>query len=122
VIGANAYPLFLPNGFDTTLSEFVEMIDYLVELAGIDHVAIGTDFCDGRPPEWFRWIFSTSHGHRPPQHLPDLPDPPRQLVGLEDQTRFVDLAATLLERGYRHEDVRKLLGENWLRLLSIVWP
>lgn len=121
VIGANAYPLFLPGGVDTTLGEYVDSIEYLVELAGIDHVAIGTDFCDGQPPEWFRWIFSTSYGHRPPERMPTLPDPHRQLIGFEDQTHFVDLAAMLLDRGYSDGEVLMLLGKNWLRLLSAVW-
>ncbi|HET7120845.1 MAG TPA: membrane dipeptidase [Solirubrobacterales bacterium] len=120
VIGANAYPLFLPNGYDTTLREFVDGVEYLVELAGIDHVGIGTDFCEGRPPEWFRWVFATSHGHRMPEHLPTLPDPHRQLIGFEDQTHFIDLAEMLLDRGYAEEDVLKLLGGNWMRLLAAV--
>jgi membrane dipeptidase len=121
VIGANAYPLFFPNGYETTIGEFVDGIEYLIELAGIDHVAIGTDFCHGRSPEWFAWAFSTSHGRRLPESLPEIPHPHRQLIGFEDARRFVDLCGALLDRGYSEADVRKVLGENWLRLFSETW-
>jgi membrane dipeptidase len=121
VIGANAYPLFFRNGYVTTIAEYLDVIEYLIGLAGIDHVAIGTDFCHGRSPEWFRWVNSTSHGRRPPDRMPEIPHPHRQLVGFEDARRFGDLCAGLFERGYSESDVRKVLGENWLRLFSQVW-
>jgi membrane dipeptidase len=38
-------------------------------------------------------------------------------VGLEDVSRFPDLLAELLERGYSDEDIRKLVGLNFLRVM-----
>ena len=58
-------------------------------LAGIDHVGLGSDY-DGI------------------DHVP---------VGLEDVSRFPDLIAELLERGYSDHDIRKLAGENFLRVM-----
>ena len=65
-------------------------IDYLVKKVGIDHVAIGSDF-DG--------INST------PQ-------------GLEDVSKFPLLTKALLDRGYKQEDIAKIMGLNFLRILK----
>jgi membrane dipeptidase len=121
VIGANAFPLFFPHGYDATLEQYVDVIEYLIELVGIEHVGIGTDFCCGQPYEWFRWVFSTSHGHRPPENMPTLPEPHRQLIGFEDATHFTDLTSALLRRGYSPSETLKVLGGNWIRLFTEVW-
>lgn len=120
VIGANAFPRFFPNGFETTLEEYLDAIDYLVELAGIDHVAIGTDFCMGQGREFFQWIFS-SQGTIPAEDVHYAPEPYHHLRGLDGPMDFVNIAAGLLERGYRPDDVRRVLGGNWLRLFGEVW-
>jgi membrane dipeptidase len=72
-----------------TLSQVADHVDHIVEVAGIDHVGLGSDY-DG---------------------IDDVP------IGLEDVSRFPDLLAELLERGYSDEDIRKLAGENFLRVM-----
>lgn len=76
-----------------TLRHVLNHIDYLVKVMGVDHVALGSDF-DG---------FS------------------QPVAGLEDVSRLPNLTAGLLERGYRPEDVRKILGGNALRVFRQVW-
>jgi len=75
------------------VSDVVDHIDHVVELIGIDHVGIGSDF-DGVGP-------STP-------------------TGLKDVSYYPNLIRHLLERGYSDEDVRKILGENTLRVWSEV--
>ena len=58
VIGANAFPPFLRNGFASTIRDYVDAIDDLVERIGIDHVGIGTDYTQNQPKAFFDWIFS----------------------------------------------------------------
>src|SRR5690606_32776979 len=72
------------------LSLLLDHIDYVVKLAGIDHVGIGSDF-DG--------ISSTPKG-------------------LDDCSDFPKITEGLLQRGYTVADVRKILGENVLRLMQ----
>lgn len=72
------------------LSLLLDHIDYMVKTAGIDHVGIGSDF-DG--------ISSTP-------------------VGLDDCSDFPTLTAGLSQRGYTETDIRKILGENVLRVLA----
>jgi membrane dipeptidase len=67
-------------------------IDHLVQVAGIDHVGIGSDF-DG---------------------MPAVP------LGLSDVSQFPNLIAELLRRGYGDADVKKVAGLNTLRVMKDV--
>jgi membrane dipeptidase len=73
-----------------TLSQVADHIDHVRRLAGVDHVGIGSDF-DG--------ITDT-------------------VVGLEDVSKYPDLFAELARRGWTEADLRKLAGENLLRVLT----
>jgi membrane dipeptidase len=86
------------KGWDTahpgpkaTLKDVADHIDYIKKLAGADHVGIGSDF-DGVDD--------------------DLP------VGLEDESTYPALFAELIRRGWSDADLKKLAGENVLRVLS----
>jgi membrane dipeptidase len=73
-----------------TLSQVADVIEHVRKVAGVDHVGIGSDF-DG---------------------ITDL------VVGLEDVSKFPDLFAELARRGWSDADLRKLAGENLLRVLK----
>jgi membrane dipeptidase len=73
-----------------TLSMVVDHIEYIRKLAGVDHIGIGGDF-DG--------ISVT-------------------IKGLEDVSRYPALFAELAHRGWSDEDMRKLAGQNVLRVLE----
>ena len=75
---------------NTPMSVLLDHIDYLVSKVGVDHVALGSDF-DG--------VDST------PQ-------------GLEDVSKFPNLTKALLERGYSNDEVAKIMGLNFLRILK----
>ena len=92
VIGVVFYPYFLASSGTTTINTVIKHIDYIVNLVGIDHVAIGSDY-DG--------IGSTP-------------------VGLEDVSKLPDLTLALLKHGYSNADVKKILGENFLRVFQQV--
>ncbi len=73
-----------------TLAEVANSIDYVRKIAGVDHVGIGSDF-DG---------------------IEDVID------GLEDVGTFPTLFAELARRGWTESDLRKLAGENVLRVIE----
>ncbi len=72
-----------------TVSDVADHIDHVVGLVGVDHVGLGSDF-DGV-------------GDQVP-------------VGLEDVGRYPNLIYELLKRGYSEGDIRKICGENFLRV------
>ena len=71
-----------------TLSVVADHIDYIREVSGIDSIGLGSDY-DGT------------------KNLPS---------GLEDVSKFPDLLAELLHRGYSAEDIKKIAGLNFLRV------
>jgi len=72
-----------------TLAQVADHMEHLRQVAGVDHVGLGSDF-DG---------------------ISSVP------VGLEDVSKFPDLIAELLRRGWTAADVRKVAGLNILRVM-----
>ncbi len=70
----------------------IDHIDHVAQVAGIDHVGLGSDF-DG---------------------FPILPE------GLHSAADLPRITAALVERGYREEQLHKLLGGNLLRVFDEV--
>ena len=120
IIGSNGFPMFFPNGFKSTLNDYLDRIEYLLQLVGPDHVAIGSDLCEQQPRSWFRWLFS-SQGTIPPLHVEKTPEPYTHLHGFSSALEFGNLSSGLLDRGYSEEDIRKIMGENWMNLFRRVW-
>ena len=118
VIGATLFPPFLPSGNDSTIEDFMDVIEYLVEMVGIDHVAIGTDFTEGQPREFFDWLLSGKSKQGPAMAL-DFPIQNPQ--GIQNSADFPNLTDALLTRGYTESEAGKILGENMVRLFKDVW-
>lgn len=76
------------------LSKLIDHIDYITELVGVDYVGLGSDF-DG------------------------VGSLPRGLDGVED---FPKITTELQKRGYSGEDIRKILGGNFLRVFKANQP
>lgn len=87
VVMVTFVPSFLTSNDEATLADVADHIEHVVEMAGIDHVGIGSDF-DG--------ISSTP-------------------VGMEDVSTYPALFAELSRRGWSEGDLAKLAGENVLR-------
>jgi membrane dipeptidase len=83
---ANAWQARAPRA---TLAQVADHIEHIRDVAGVDHVGIGSDF-DG---------------------ITQVP------IGLEDVSKFPDLIAELLRRGWSEQDVRKVAGLNALRVM-----
>ena len=77
---------------ETSVSDVADHIEHVIELVGIDHVGIGSDF-DG-----------ISSGP----------------TGLEDVSTYPNLIEELLRRGLSEQDIRQICGENLLRVWSEV--
>jgi len=118
IIGATVFPAFLPAGNNSTIEDFLEVIDYLVKMAGIDHVAIGTDFTEAQPKEFFDWILTGKSRKGPALKLDH---PLKNPAGIQGAADFPNLTGALSTRGYAESDIKKILGENILRVFRDVW-
>ena len=72
------------------LSTLLDHLDHVAKVAGTDHTCLGSDF-DG---------------------IPTIP------TGMEDASRLPAITAGLLRRGYKPDEVAKILGGNVLRVLE----
>jgi membrane dipeptidase len=105
---------------DASLKTYCDHIDYVVNLVGAEHAAVGTDFTTRTPISammpiaWGGAEVSDDEVMRG-----DYPYP--YADGFESATDFPAVTAELLERGYRSDDVEAILGGNWLRLFGEVW-
>jgi len=93
VIGITFVPNFLiQENRKATIEDVIKHIDYLVETVGVDYVGLGSDF-DGTG---------------------GLP------LGLEGVDKIPNITKGLLDRGYEEKDIKKILGENFLRVFKEV--
>ena len=126
VVGATAITSFLRTGPNSTLEDYLDAIDHLVEMLGIDHVGVGTDFTQDQPVSFWRYI-SSQQGTKFPAVFTDpsrpfeVNDPTRYPAGLQSPEDFPNLASGLGRRGYSPADITRILGGNWLRLFREVW-
>ena len=120
VVGATAWPPFLRKGWESTLADFGDAIEDMVERVGVDHVGVGTDYTQDQTSEWFDVLMSQQGTKFLPRRL-EYPDVPAHPEGLETPDKMANIATELLGRGFSDEDVSKILGGNWLRLLRQVW-
>jgi len=72
-------------------TKIIEHIDHAVKLVGADHVGLGSDFDGAMMP-----------------------------FGMEDASNLPKITEALLQKGYSESDVRKILGENTLRVMAEV--
>ena len=90
VVMAVFYPPFISSRGEATISDVADHIEHISDVAGVDHVGIGSDF-DG--------IEIT-------------------VDGLGDVSKFPALFAELVRRGWTEQELAKLAGENVLRVMK----
>lgn len=91
VVGLVLYREFVKDMEDAYIRDYVDHIDYVVELIGIDHVGIGSDFDGGELP-----------------------------YDMKDVSDLYKITEELVKRGYGKEDIKKILGRNTLRVIKEV--
>jgi membrane dipeptidase len=74
-----------------TLEQLCDHVEHIVRIAGIDHIGIGSDFFGGAVPD-----------------------------GLEDVSKFPNLLAELIQRGWNDSAIAKIAGRNFLRVFRMV--
>ncbi len=114
VIGLSMYPKIMRGGSNSTLDDYCEMIEWTVERAGIDAVAFGTDFNTGHPVEAVTWWRAGRWARESPLKAPSVFSPWPEWF--QSPTAFPGIIDALRGRGFSDVDVRKIAGENWLRL------
>lgn len=116
-VGVTMFTPFLAKGVKATIDDYAEAIEYIMNIVGEDSVGIGTDFTQGQDQEFFEWLTHDKGYARKMTDFGEIINP----KGIRTIGEFPNLTTTLLERGHPEERVRKIMGENWLRVLGDVW-
>jgi membrane dipeptidase len=116
-IGVTMFSPFLRKGTESTVDDYVEAIDYVINLVGEDCVGIGTDFTQGYGREFFEWITHDKGTARKLTEFGEVKNP----EGIRTIGEFPNLTAAMEKVGWQETKIRKVIGENWIRVLKEVW-
>lgn len=116
IVGAVGVSAFLCDGDGATVDDLVDHVDYLIQVAGPNHVGVGLDYAFpvetvgidemiAANPQY--WPVHEGYGKTAIQFLP-----PEDLIALTEG---------LIERGHEGEVIRGVLGGNFLSLAERVW-
>ena len=112
VVGINGIGIFLGNN-DASTEAYVRHVDHAVQTIGPEHVALGLDYVFDRQEldEYvvkMRHTFPAGFGY----------EAGIRMVAPEQLTAIVE---TLLARGYSENNLREILGGNWMRVARQSW-
>ncbi|HEV2688745.1 MAG TPA: membrane dipeptidase [Bryobacteraceae bacterium] len=103
VIGITMVRYFVRSGGPATIEDVLDHIDHVVQLAGVEHVGLGTDVdLDGRDV------------HIRPKKRQDLD-------GIDYAKKVYDLTEGLVRRKYSRKNIELILGGNFQRTLGEIW-
>jgi membrane dipeptidase len=116
-IGVTMFPPFLKRGIEATVDDYVEAIDYVINLVGEDCVGIGTDFTQGYDKGFFDWITHDKGRHRRLTNFGRIINP----EGIRTIGEFPNLTAAMERAGWTESRIRKVMGGNWVNTFREVW-
>jgi membrane dipeptidase len=116
-VGVTMFPPFLKRGIEATVDDYVEAIDYVINLIGEDAVGIGTDFTQGYGKDFFDVITHDKGRHRRLTEFGTVLNP----EGIRTIDEFPNLTAAMERAGWNEDRISKVMGGNWLRVFKDVW-
>lgn len=95
------------------VKRYVDELDYLKRLVGVDHIGIGGDFTVGSTSS----IYPDESFAFPPE-MTYVQDPIQYANGFEDISKLPAVRAEMVRRGWRTDEIDKVMGENWMRVYA----
>lgn len=108
LVGVMAIPAVVAQE-NATLDDVLRHLDYMVELVGVEHVALGLDFVKYDGPRPIR------DGHHPLR-------PTARVTDFEEIEDFPNLVQALINRSYTAAEIGLILGGNHIRVLREILP
>jgi membrane dipeptidase len=116
-VGVTMFPPFLKRGPESTVDDYVEAIEYVINICGEGSVGIGTDFTQGYGQDFFDWITHDKGYARRLTNFGEIINP----AGLRTIGEWPNLTAAMQKRGWPTSRIEAVIGGNWLNLLRTVW-
>jgi membrane dipeptidase len=108
LVGILALPERVKKG-EADIEDMLKHMDYMINLVGIEHLALGMDFVKYDGPRTLK-----------DRHHPLHKDP--LIKGFEEIEDLPNLIDGLQKHGYREEEIALILGGNYLRVLKTILP
>ena len=116
VIGLNGFPAFVRPKKAPTLDDLIDHMVHIDSLAGSGHVGLGLDYYQCGTTQYEQFLSSGLW------HPDSYPPPPWNFpVGIEDPSTLNRLTDRLVQRGYTDDEIRGVLGENWINIFDKIW-
>ena len=110
VIGVNAI-LVSPSKEESTIDHYIDHIEHVIGLIGIDGVGIGFDFCEYLFQQLPKAVAEEVEAKLTKAHF--IPD-------LTNHAQARNLTRKLIERGFTDDQIEKILYRNWMRILEML--
>ncbi len=107
------------GGARPTLHEFLDHVDYVAGLAGVDAVAVGTDLFGGRTLG--ETVFRFQFGRQVPGAWGGFDLSSKYVAGFDNVYGWRNVTRGLVARGFSDEEVLAILGGNWARVFARTW-
>jgi len=101
-------------GQQPTLDDYLDRMQYVIDLVGVDHVGVGSDIFAGKNP--IMWRATTKR--RYPEMIGSFDRDTIRVKGYESHGELPNVVTGLRARGVGDDDLRKILGGNWMRVFA----
>ena len=116
-IGVTMFSPFLKKGNEATVDDYVEAMDYVINLVGEENVGVGTDFTQDQDDSFFWWLTHDKGYARELTQFNEIVNP----KGIRTIGEMPNLTAAMDRAGWSETKIRRVMGQNWLRVLKDVW-
>ncbi|MBC7121414.1 MAG: membrane dipeptidase [Candidatus Methanosuratus sp.] len=113
VLGLSAMRNYVSSRPTATIDDLIRHVDHVAELVGIDYVGLGLDHFEGEI--WTDQGWDPAPGYMEGVYVGQS-EGSAFVDGLEDITKFPAVTEALVRHGYSDTDIKKVLGENFLRV------
>ena len=118
VMGITGVRNFVKGSEPTTVEDYLNHIEYVAKMIGIEHVGIGSDIdldgYDDMPKDDYEKLKAAYKGSYAFRDKIDI-------EGIDHPKRMFDVAEGLVRRGHTNADIANVLGGNWVRVLGKAW-
>jgi membrane dipeptidase len=110
----HAFMTYKEVGKRPTLSDYLDHFEYIAKLVGTDHIGIGSDVFESYTK--FSWETSTKLLYKSPWMFETM-----LAEGFSKVTEISNVVKGLVARGFSDADIKKIMGDNFLRVFKAVW-